>query len=86
MKTATIREAQHHLSKLVDEVLQTGVGVVLTRRGKNVVKLLPIEAPSSDSFRLVNWSEAVRERNEALGDLPQLKRNPVLEMREEERY
>jgi prevent-host-death family protein len=86
MKTATIREAQHHLSKLVDEVLETGDGVVLTRRGKNVVKLLPIEAPSSDSFRLVNWSEAVRERNEALGDLPQLKRNPVLEMREEERY
>jgi prevent-host-death family protein len=86
MKTATIREAQHHLSKLVDEVLETGDGVVLTRRGKNVVKLLPIEAPSSDSSRLVNWSEAVRERNEALGDLPQLKRNPVLEMREEERY
>jgi prevent-host-death family protein len=86
MKTATIREAQHHLSKLVDEVLQTGVGVVLTRRGKNVVKLLPIEAPSSDSSRLVNWNEAVCERNETLGDLPQLKRNPVLEMREEERY
>ncbi len=86
MKTATIREAQHHLSKLVDEVIETGNGVVLTRRGKQVVKLLPVQAPTSDSSDLMNWNDAIRERNEALGDLPQLKRNPVLEMREEERY
>jgi prevent-host-death family protein len=86
MKTATIREAQHHLSKLVDEVLETRNGVVLTRRGIDVVKLLPIDTATSDASGFVNWNEAVRERNEALGDLPQLKRNPVLEMREEERY
>lgn len=86
MKTATIREAQHHLSKLVDEVIETGDGVVLTRRGVEVVTLLPIQPSSGRSSVLVNWNKAIKERNEALGDLPQLRRNPVLEMREEERY
>lgn len=86
MKTATIREAQHHLSKLVDEVIESGDGVILTRRGKEVVKLLPIQEAASDVSGYLNWSEAIRDRNEALGDLPQLRRNPVLEMREEARY
>ena len=60
--------------------------MVLTRRGKEVVKLLPVEPAASDSTGHVNWNEAIRERNEALGDLPQLKRNLILEMREEARY
>ena len=41
MKTATVREAQHHLSKLMEEV-EKGEEIILTRRGKQVGKLVPI--------------------------------------------
>jgi prevent-host-death family protein len=50
MRTATIREAQHHLSKLVDEMLETGTELILTRRGKSVVKLVPVEERRNVAF------------------------------------
>ncbi len=86
MKTATVREAQHHFSKLLENV-EAGEVIVITRRGKPVAKLVAdssVGAGSADSR--VDWMESIRKRNEALGDLPQLQRNIVLEMREEERY
>ena len=42
MKTATVREAQHHLAKLLAEV-EKGEEIVLTRRGKEVGKLVPMQ-------------------------------------------
>lgn len=65
--------------------METGEEVVLTRRGKEVVKLQAIKKGRNSDVSL-NWNEAIRERNEALSDIPQLRRSPVLEMREEERY
>ncbi|MCH7227447.1 type II toxin-antitoxin system Phd/YefM family antitoxin [Haloferula sp. A504] len=85
MKTATVREAQHHFSKLLKE-LEHGEEIVITRRGVSVGKLVPMEAEENPFTRRVDWSESIRRRNEVLGDLPQLQRNIVLEMREEERY
>jgi len=41
MKTATIREAQHHLSKLMLEV-ERGEEIILTRRGKQIARISPI--------------------------------------------
>jgi prevent-host-death family protein len=84
MKTATIREAQHHLSKLMVQVEQ-GEEIVLTRRGKPVGRLVGMEK-GDEKPKVVCWADSVRMRNEALHDLPQTRRNPVLEMREEERY
>jgi len=42
MKTATIREAQHHLSKLLEQ-LKDGEEIVITRRGQGVGKLVPVK-------------------------------------------
>jgi prevent-host-death family protein len=49
MKTATIREAQHHLSKLIEE-LKNGEEIVITRRGKGVGKLVPVRQERELSF------------------------------------
>ncbi|MBK1881217.1 type II toxin-antitoxin system prevent-host-death family antitoxin [Luteolibacter pohnpeiensis] len=49
MKTATVREAQHHLAKLLAEV-EKGEEIVLTRRGKPVGKLVPTEVKRSVVF------------------------------------
>lgn len=84
MKTATIREAQHHLGKLLAEV-EKGVEIVLTRRGKQVGRLVGMEEGNSMT-KPVCWADSIRMRNDALHDLPQTQRNTVMEMREEERY
>jgi len=84
MKTATVRDAQHHLSKLLVEV-SGGEEIVLTKRGEAVARLIPVS--SEDPFGAeVSWKDSIRQRNEALSDLPKTTRNPVIEMREDERY
>ncbi len=85
MKTATTREVQHHFSKVLDWV-DAGEEVVITRRGKKVARVIALEKEIDPLEKEVDWAEAIRERNEALHNLPQLQRNIVLEMREEERY
>lgn len=45
MRTATMREAQHHLAKLVKEV-QAGEEIVLTNRGVKTAKIVPYEDPA----------------------------------------
>ncbi len=47
MKVSTLREAQHHLSRLVLEV-EAGEEVVITRRGKRVIKLVPYDEPEPE--------------------------------------
>lgn len=69
MKTATIREAQHHLSKLVDEVCESGQEIVLTRRGEEVCKITPIRPAEEQK---VDWSGWLEERKEALRDMPMI--------------
>ncbi len=49
MKTATIREAQHHLSKLMLDV-ERGEEIILTRRGKQVARISPIEVDRKVAF------------------------------------
>ena len=50
MKTATVADAKSHLSALLAEV-EAGQGVVITRRGKPVARLVP--EPRSGGGRLV---------------------------------
>lgn len=69
MKTATIREAQHHLSKLVNEVQQSGQEIVLTRRGEEVCKITPIIAAGEKE---VDWAGWLGERKAALADMPMI--------------
>ena len=55
MRTATIREAQHHLSALMKEVAKGGE-IILTRRGKEVGKLVPVQQPEDLKNRKIDWS------------------------------
>ena len=51
MKTATVANAKSHLSALIAD-LEGGQGVVITRRGKAVARLVP--EPGPEGF---GWSE-----------------------------
>jgi len=44
MKTVGIFEAKTKLSEICDEVARSGVGVVVTRRGKPLVRIDPVAA------------------------------------------
>lgn len=46
-KTMPISKAKAHLLAVADQVASTGESVVVTRRGKPLVRLVPIEAPPS---------------------------------------
>ncbi len=69
MKTATIREAQHHLSKLVNEVCESGEEIVLTRRGEEVCKITPI-IPAEE--REMDWAGWLLEQKEFLKSMPKI--------------
>lgn len=81
MKTATVRDAQHHLSKLLEE-LKDGEEIVITRRGVGVGKLVPLEPMEDPMEREVDWSAWVAEQREWLKSGPVLDYNPVLAERE----
>lgn len=69
MKTATIREAQHHLSKLVDEITETREEVVLTRRGIQVCRITPI---IPDQETEVDWAGWLKDQREFLKSMPMI--------------
>lgn len=69
MKTATIREAQHHLSKLVDEVRDSGQEIVLTRRGQEVCRITPIQPAAEEK---VDWAGWLKEQRKFLASMPMI--------------
>lgn len=79
MKTATIREAQHHLSKLVNEVQETGQEIILTRRGEEVCRISPM-LPAKEMK--VDWGHWLAKRDETLKDLPKVE-GSLMEMERE---
>lgn len=83
MKVASIREAQHHLSKLVNEVVSTGQDLVLTRRGKQVCKITAIATPEK---KRVDWKSIVSQMDGRLGTLPKFDYGIVERLREDDRF
>ena len=83
MKTATIREAQIHLSKLVDELLETGTELILTRRGKQVCRISPVDAPP---LKRVDWKQVHAKNDQWLRDIPEIDYDIAARMREDERF
>lgn len=81
MKTATVREAQHHLTRLLDDV-EKGHEFILTRRGKQVGRLVPMDKPEKPLERQVDWAAWVEEQRDWLDGGPVLDHNPVLTERE----
>ncbi|MFD2256739.1 type II toxin-antitoxin system Phd/YefM family antitoxin [Luteolibacter algae] len=82
MRTATVREAQHHLSKLLVEV-EKGEEILITRRGKEVCKITPV---NSSETRKVDWKLIHSEMHERLGEMPTFDYGIVERMREDERF
>jgi prevent-host-death family protein len=84
MKTVTTREAQHHLSKVL-ELVEAGEEVVITRRGEAVAKLTGVES-ENPLEREVDWSSWVEEQSAFLKTMPKLETSAVLEERESYRW
>ncbi len=58
MRTINIHEAKTHLSLLVDEAVQ-GESFVIAKRGKGLVKVIPLDAPESPAKRRLGLLEGV---------------------------
>lgn len=84
MKTVTTREAQHHLSKVL-EMVSNGEEVVITRRGKKVAKITGIESDCPWA-REVDWKSWVDEQKKFLEQMPDVGESPVLKERESYRW
>ena len=61
MKLIGVFEAKTRLSEICEQVAQTGEPVTLTRRGKPLVRILPVDERGPSI--LARW-EAYRARNE----------------------
>jgi antitoxin (DNA-binding transcriptional repressor) of toxin-antitoxin stability system len=62
--------------------VEKGHEFILTRRGKQVGKLVPMRQPDNPLERKVDWAAWVKQQREWLDGSPVLDQNPVLEERE----
>jgi prevent-host-death family protein len=85
MKIATVREAQHHLSKLLNEV-EMGEEIILTRRGKQIARLVPPEKAEDPRNRKIDWATWAAQQHEFLASMPMLKESAVTKEREDYRW
>lgn len=85
MRTATVREAQHHLSKLLEEV-EAGEEIMITRRGKGVGMLVPLDDPEDGAERKVDWAGWVSEQREWFQAVPKIKGSAIDEDRKGYRW
>ena len=85
MKTATVREAQHHLSKLLDEV-EKGEEIILTRRGKQVGRLVPPKNEEDPAERTINWATWAAEQRKFLESMPMIDGSALDSDREDYRW
>lgn len=84
MKTITTREAQHHLSKVLDMV-DKGETVLITRRGKKSYKLQAFQDADLRN-RKVDWAAEIDSIERELGHLPKFADSTTDLLRADERY
>jgi prevent-host-death family protein len=46
VKTTTVAQAKARLSELIGQVAHAGQSVLITRRGRPIAKLVPVDAPA----------------------------------------
>ena len=81
MTTVTVRQARENLSSLLDEAMH-GQTVTITRRGKEVARLVPPEKASNGSFPdMTEFRKRMKKsvKGESLSET-------ILKMRNEERF
>ena len=85
MKTATVREAQHHLSKLLDDVA-AGEEISITRRGVEVAKLIPSVARENPMDREIDWAAWADGQRKFLKSMPRIEGSAMDADREDYRW
>lgn len=58
METYNIHEAKTHLSRLVDEAVD-GKPFVIAKRGKQLVKVIPLASPEAPPKRLIGFMKGM---------------------------
>ncbi len=61
MRTVSESEVKENLDALLDEVAQ-GVQIAITRRGKEIARLVPIEGPRLSNEEFLRFAEEFRAR------------------------
>lgn len=64
MKSIPAGEFKQHCLRLLDEVRETGHGIVVTKRGTPVAQVVPLPAKPED-----DWAGAMRGTGQIVGDL-----------------
>jgi prevent-host-death family protein len=81
MKTVGIFEAKTKLSEICDEVARSGVGVVVTRRGKPLVRIDPVAADRfsvwEDREKYIAREGRLREEFDVPPRSPELPSSPL---------
>jgi prevent-host-death family protein len=81
MKTIGIFEAKTRLSEICDEVARSGVGVVVTRRGKPLVRIDPVAADRfsvwEDREEYIAREGRLREEFDVPSRSPELPSSPL---------
>jgi len=75
-ETATVREAQHHLSKLLIDV-EAGEEIMLTRRGVEIAKIVPKDASTGRAETKVDWDAFLAKQKEHLSKMPKIEGSAV---------
>jgi len=70
MKTATVAEAKAQLSELIGEVAHAGRSVLITKGGRPMAKLVPVDAPlRSHPAKVKGWLDKDDPFFEAVDDI-----------------
>lgn len=69
MPTISIRDLARRPSRVVDDVVETGRPAIITRHGKPVGAVVPIDEDQLEDFVLANAPEYVASMDEADEDL-----------------
>ncbi|MCF7928272.1 MAG: type II toxin-antitoxin system Phd/YefM family antitoxin [Spirochaetales bacterium] len=68
MKTMGIFEIKTHLSRVCEDVAQTGESVLITRRGKPFVQIAPLENEQKTGSSIWNARDEFLESNDHTDD------------------
>jgi prevent-host-death family protein len=70
MKKATVAEVKAHLSELIGEVAHAGQSVLITRRGRPMAKLVPVDASARPHpAKIKGWMDENDPFFEAVEDI-----------------
>ena len=81
--TVSIRDLANKASAVVDEVAKSGKPAVVTKRGKPVAAVVPIDPDALDDWVLANAPEYVKAMREADRDLGAGKTTSLDDLRDE---